>query len=170
MTMMKRILLMAASLSLFAWVISGFGYHFSLYYDSYSAELDPKGWYLQWNERPLLYTELPRFTQYKLPGIWFSQGLNQPYYDDESNDKGQAIVNPHNGRIIIPHPGLPITGYVHLFLPHWLTNLIAWSLFFILWRKTRKPPKGHCQQCGYDLTGNESGACPECNRAVGVIA
>ena len=50
-----------------------------------------------------------------------------------------------------------------VYLPHWLTNLVVWSLFFILWRKTRKPPKGHCQRCGYDLTGNESGHCPECN-------
>ena len=51
-------------------------------------------------------------------------------------------------------------------IPHWLTNLVAWSLFFFFWRKARKPPTGHCQQCGYDLTGNESGACPECNTAV----
>ena len=31
---------------------------------------------------------------------------------------------------------------------HYMTNLIAWSLFFILWRKSRKHPKGHCQACG----------------------
>jgi len=29
----------------------------------------------------------------------------------------------------------------------------------------RKP--GHCISCGYDLTGNESGICPECGFAVG---
>jgi len=50
--------------------------------------------------------------------------------------------------------------------PHWLTNLITWSLFFILWRKRRKHPEGHCRRCGYDLTGNESGCCPECNTIV----
>ena len=26
----------------------------------------------------------------------------------------------------------------------------------------RKPRPGHCQACGYDLTGNTSGRCPEC--------
>lgn len=52
------------------------------------------------------------------------------------------------------------------FIPHWLTNLIAWSLFVILWRTRRKYSKGHCQRCGYDLTGNESGRCPECNTIV----
>ena len=30
----------------------------------------------------------------------------------------------------------------------------------------RRSPKGHCQQCGYDLTGNESGVCPECGYGV----
>jgi len=53
---------------------------------------------------------------------------------------------------------------------HWFANLIVWSLFLILWRRSRKHPKGHCQDCGYDLTGNESGACPECNAAVEVTA
>jgi len=53
-----------------------------------------------------------------------------------------------------------------ILVPHWLTNLIAWSLFFILWRKSRKHPKGHCQGCGYDLRMNESGRCPECNAEV----
>ena len=56
--------------------------------------------------------------------------------------------------------------YVLINIPHWLTNLVVWSLFFILWRKTRSHPKGHCQRCGYDLTGNESGRCPECNAGV----
>src|SRR5262249_37714200 len=32
---------------------------------------------------------------------------------------------------------------------------------FIVWRLDRRPPPGHCN-CGYDLTGNVSGRCPEC--------
>gem|GEM_PF-1355434 len=51
-------------------------------------------------------------------------------------------------------------------LPHWLTNLIAWSLFFIVWRKSRKHPEGHCQGCGYNLANNQSGTCPECGAAI----
>ena len=31
------------------------------------------------------------------------------------------------------------------------------------WRRRRK---GFCQKCGYDLTGNESGTCPECGTEV----
>ena len=26
----------------------------------------------------------------------------------------------------------------------------------------RNKPKGRCPSCGYDLTGNETGVCPEC--------
>ena len=30
--------------------------------------------------------------------------------------------------------------------------------------RERRPfyPPGHCKMCGYNLTGNESGVCPEC--------
>lgn len=28
------------------------------------------------------------------------------------------------------------------------------------------PPPGHCWKCGYDLTGNVSGVCPECGTKV----
>ncbi|MCP4250685.1 MAG: hypothetical protein GY778_26895 [bacterium] len=32
--------------------------------------------------------------------------------------------------------------------------------------RRRRYPRGHCQRCGYDLTGNESGRCPECGKLV----
>ena len=41
-----------------------------------------------------------------------------------------------------------------------LLGTIAW----ILTRKTPKP--GHCRKCGYDLTGNVSGRCPECGAKI----
>jgi hypothetical protein len=31
------------------------------------------------------------------------------------------------------------------------------------WRRRR----GRCEQCGYDLTGNKSGVCPECGHRLG---
>ena len=34
-----------------------------------------------------------------------------------------------------------------------------------LWRRDRGFPDGHCQRCGYDLTGNVSGKCSECGTA-----
>jgi hypothetical protein len=34
-----------------------------------------------------------------------------------------------------------------------------------LWRAVSRRGPGVCQSCGYDLTGNVSGVCPECGRA-----
>lgn len=37
----------------------------------------------------------------------------------------------------------------------------------VLWYRDRRRAKlGYCAKCGYDLTGNESGRCPECGKAV----
>ena len=51
------------------------------------------------------------------------------------------------------------TATVALWVPF---VLIAIPTAF-LWRPLRqRPPPYCCQRCGYDLTGNVSGACPEC--------
>ncbi len=51
-------------------------------------------------------------------------------------------------------------------LPLWLPMLIlAVPTGILFWRDRRYPP-GHCQRCGYDLTGNVSGRCPECGGPV----
>ncbi|MDM8005534.1 MAG: hypothetical protein QUV05_05210 [Phycisphaerae bacterium] len=34
------------------------------------------------------------------------------------------------------------------------------------WRDRRRIPLGHCPKCGYNLTGNVSGVCPECGEAI----
>jgi hypothetical protein len=65
---------------------------------------------------------------------------------------------------------------------HWLVVVPLWAPAFIFavppayaaatwWRKRRRRRRertGHRPRCGYDLTGNVSGVCPECGaRAVG---
>jgi hypothetical protein len=48
-------------------------------------------------------------------------------------------------------------------LPLWLPVAAIAASTAYLWRADRRrPPPGHCQHCGYDLTGNVSGRCPEC--------
>ena len=55
----------------------------------------------------------------------------------------------------------------HLGFPAWLAILAVALPTAILWYRDRRPPKGHCQRCGYDLTGNVTGVCPECgSRAI----
>jgi len=54
------------------------------------------------------------------------------------------------------------------------TLLLVWSLLAYFPSRQayvallhRKPGDGvHCQNCGYDLTGNQSGICPECGHRV----
>ena len=49
--------------------------------------------------------------------------------------------------------------------PHWFPALffaIAPATWLYKWNKRRKLGPNACPSCGYDLTGNESGQCPEC--------
>ena len=50
-------------------------------------------------------------------------------------------------------------------LPHWFLTIIFAMLpatWLYKWRRRRKLGPNACPGCGYDLTGNESGVCPEC--------
>jgi hypothetical protein len=50
-----------------------------------------------------------------------------------------------------------------LYVPLWLPLIVLAIPTAILWwldRRRRLP--GHCRRCGYNLTGNVSGRCPEC--------
>lgn len=50
-------------------------------------------------------------------------------------------------------------------IPVWIPfGLIAIPTAYLLYRD-RRPPPGQCKRCRYDLTGNESGVCPECGEA-----
>lgn len=50
----------------------------------------------------------------------------------------------------------------YIVLPFWLLLLVALIPTAILWYRDCRIPVGHCQKCGYNLTGNVSGRCPEC--------
>jgi len=53
-----------------------------------------------------------------------------------------------------------------LWLPLWIPFLtIALPTAYLFWRD-RGHPRGHCQGCGYDLTGNVSGRCSECGKEI----
>ena len=52
--------------------------------------------------------------------------------------------------------------------PIWFLLLISGIARIILWRLDRRPLPGQCP-CGYDLTGNESGTCPECGRRADAV-
>jgi len=53
-----------------------------------------------------------------------------------------------------------------ILLPFWLPTAIAFVLTIFLFAKRRRSKRmslgGFCSRCRYDLTGNQSGTCPEC--------
>ncbi len=52
-------------------------------------------------------------------------------------------------------------------VPIWMPLVAIGAATAYLWWTDRRPiPPGHCQKCGYNLTGNVSGRCPECGTAV----
>jgi hypothetical protein len=58
----------------------------------------------------------------------------------------------------------PVISHRYASVPHWVPALLFASLpAYQLRRRGRKRRHaGHCPGCGYDLTGNVSGVCPEC--------
>ena len=66
--------------------------------------------------------------------------------------------------------GVPMAFGAHrrwvVAMPLWLILAVAAAPAAYLWRRHRRYPKSHCQSCGYDLTGNTSGVCPECGERI----
>jgi len=53
-------------------------------------------------------------------------------------------------------------------IPLWIPlSLAGVPTLLLFWRDRHgRIPPGYCQRCGYDLTGNLSGICPECGTAI----
>ncbi len=50
-------------------------------------------------------------------------------------------------------------------VPLWMPFVLFAVPSVVHFFRRRRWPAGHCQRCGYDLTGNTSGRCPECGKA-----
>lgn len=70
------------------------------------------------------------------------------------------------GPLAWPHAPTAWAFFIPLYVPLLLTSAIA----FHYYRSVRPPRPGCCIECGYDLTGNRSGRCPECGELVNTVA
>ena len=80
------------------------------------------------------------------------------------------LTREHLG-LVLPSAG-PTFGPVSGFwcVPVWVVLLALLVPTGIGWIRSRRHPPGRCQGCGYNLTGNESGTCPECGAVVDATA
>ena len=66
----------------------------------------------------------------------------------------------------MPWLWLPDNSGNVLTTPLWIPLLAVAIPTAWLWRRDRRHPPGHCQRCGYDLTGNVTGVCSECEEPI----
>jgi len=73
-------------------------------------------------------------------------------YADTTRDDGTDVHLPEH----------PMMAYF-IGIPLWMLLALSGMLALTLWHRDRRLVlHGHCGRCGYDLTKNESGICPEC--------
>ena len=70
--------------------------------------------------------------------------------------------------IILPSLGDRATTWATL-LTYGVGAVVGVVSYFVTWKRgeaKERARQGRCLKCGYDLTGNISGVCPECGTAV----
>ena len=62
--------------------------------------------------------------------------------------------------------GIAIVGIV-VGLPVLVASVGSWLVYgWVRWERVPDPENRSCRNCGYDLTGNVSGRCPECGTVI----
>ena len=137
----------------------------------------------------LTWPDLPTYTKWVVVAVWVAASV---FFAPRAvrvvhwqGDYGIKLEIPT--RMEVPRSGIPgdhplpvyhmrvmwspeidrdiASGFTRLCVPLWPAVLLAWSYVLFRWWKRRVRP-GYCVGCGYDLTGNVSGVCPECGRSV----
>jgi predicted RNA-binding Zn-ribbon protein involved in translation (DUF1610 family) len=114
------------------------------------------------------------------PAFWFAadEDALEPWAAAATHWPGVAIevrpVRPALPNADIAGPGAPpppVAYTVHALYAPWafwtlLTALLPATAIWRWRRRLSQSRRGLCNSCGYDLTGNVSGVCPECGNAV----
>ncbi len=101
------------------------------------------GWSIHSIDVPAGYRSCGRDEIFRLP---FSKGTGRSSAGFPGRGRGMVTIT--NRKTSYPLWPLPV--------------LVAIPTAFLWHRDRRRHPPGHCQHCGYNLTGNVSGICSEC--------
>jgi hypothetical protein len=124
-------------------------------YNSIRARLDELGEYAAAREKEHAAWHA---AQRKVASHWLNEGLSdEVWYVDATSTRGIVFAGPAVGFIL----------HVHLIVPLGLFCIVAIIVRGIVQRaRARREQEGLCESCGYNLTGNTSGVCPECGTPV----
>jgi len=152
-------------LILLAWVASLF---WTCRYETAGAPVGPLGGYsLGWdekraNERRLLMSNVG------LRGgclVFFRDFVNKVYHVQGSWQFRPERRPPWSRWVPYIDAGPRV---IDVRVPLWIPLLlVAVPTTCLWWLDHRRTPPGRCRECGYNLTGNVSGVCPECGLKVG---
>jgi hypothetical protein len=87
-------------------------------------------------------------------------------FDDPSVvfQRGWYAIKTPRGVEVVWRPRSDLRSYA--IVPLWCPFVLIAGITAFLWWRDRRLPPGHCRKCGYNLTGNVSGVCPECGEPV----
>ena len=97
--------------------------------------------------------------------VYVSGGVLSFGCENIGHPPGFCIEAAMRGAGLIGPAWVRFKGMTIIVVPLWLLLTTSAIPTALLWYRDRRLPKGHCQDCGYDLTGNESGICPECGQS-----
>ena len=127
---------------------------------TYLARLDEGVLSMQWGPCPQSTGCLPCYENYTDHGnavCWLTSSWDYHYVW-----KLPTILK----RWLVPHMYTEASLHI-LEVPIWplFAPIVAWTI--VLWCRTRAPHADpHCAACGYNLTANVSGICPECGKPI----
>jgi hypothetical protein len=128
-----------------------------------------------WSCREALLSSWPPMMAGVSDGViepWLPAATHSPGVALESRAVPVLLFNAPPQMPGDPPPPPPPIGYtVHALYTPWalwavLTALLSVTAFWRHRRRSMRIKRGLCLSCGYDLTGNMSGVCPECGKAL----
>ena len=76
--------------------------------------------------------------------------------------RGWVVIPAESCFSWLPYRGRNASNGLLVLMPLWPWVIAAATGVVVVWRCYGRILPGHCEACGYNLTGNESGVCPEC--------